>query len=65
MLHNTLAVSDKGIPLGLINQEFIDRKKFIAENLAEGRKIRNWNKPIWEKESQRWINTVVKTAAIF
>ncbi len=62
MLHNTLAVSDNGIPLGLINQEFIDRKQFIAENRAEGRKARNWNKPIWEKESLRWINTIAKTA---
>jgi len=60
ILHNTLAVTDEGIPLGLLDQTFIDRKSFYGKNFAEKRKIRHWNRPIEEKESIRWINVVRK-----
>jgi hypothetical protein len=60
LLHNTLAVTDKGIPLGLLDQTFIDRKLFHGNNHYEARKVRHWNRPAEEKESIRWINVVRK-----
>jgi len=60
LLHNTLAVTDEGIPLGLLDQTFIDRKSFHGHNHDEARKIRHCNRPIEEKESIRWINVVRK-----
>ena len=58
ILHNTLAVTDTGTPLGLVDQRFIDRKSFIGNNHSESRKTRHWNRPVEEKESVRWINVV-------
>jgi hypothetical protein len=60
ILHNTLAVTDEGVPLGLIDQTFIDRKEFAAKSHNQKRKRRNRNRPIEEKESQRWIDVVRK-----
>ncbi len=60
LLHNTLAVTDEGAPLGLLDQTFIDRKLFHGDNHYEGRKARYWNRPVEEKESIRWINVVRK-----
>lgn len=60
ILHNTLAVTGDGTPLGLIDQTFIDRKSFSGNNFEEKRKIRHWNSPTTEKESIRWINVVRK-----
>jgi len=60
LLHNTLAVTDDGMPLGLLDQTFIDRKSFHGKNHREQRKIRHWNRPVEEKESIRWINVVRK-----
>jgi len=60
LLHNTLAVTDKGIPLGLLDQTFIDRKCFHGDNHSEARKVRHWNRSAEEKESIRWINVVKK-----
>lgn len=64
ILHNTLAVTDDGIPLGLIDQTFIDRKSFTGKNFEEKRKIRHWNSPANKKESIRWINVVRKSHRI-
>lgn len=60
ILHNTLAVTDEGFPLGLLDQRFIERKSFHGKNHHEQRKIRHWNRPIEEKESIRWINVIRK-----
>lgn len=60
ILHNTLAVTDDGVPLGLLDQRFIDRKAFSGKNFAEKRKMRHWNRPVEEKESIRWINVMQK-----
>jgi hypothetical protein len=64
MLHNTLAVSDAGIPLGLLDQHFIERKHLQGENHKEKRNIRFWNNRIDNKESARWINTLKKVSDI-
>ncbi len=64
ILHNTLAVTDEGVPLGLLDQRFIDRKSFSGDNAKEKRTIRNWNRRIEQKESVRWINVVKKSHEI-
>ena len=64
MLHNTLAITDSGVPLGLIDQHFIERKELYGNNRKENRKIRHWNSSVDEKESIRWINTLKKAHAI-
>ena len=60
ILHNTLAISGDGLPLGLLDQRFINRKSFSGNNSKEKRKIRHWNRPVEEKESARWIDVVRK-----
>ena len=60
ILHNTLAVTDQGIPLGLLDQTFVDRKSFHAGSEEEAQRVRRWNRPIEEKESIRWINVLKK-----
>ena len=55
MLHNTMALTTRGIPLGLIEQRYIDRKAFHEGNRG---KLRYWNNPIQEKESFRWIQVI-------
>lgn len=60
ILHNTLAVTQKGVPLGLFDQRFIERKAFKGRNFEEKRKIRHWNQAVVEKESIRWIDVVRK-----
>lgn len=51
ILHNMLALNEKGCPLGLLNQEFIDRKIF-----REGKATKNL--PLEEKESFRWVKNL-------
>ena len=58
ILHNTLAMTDTGLPLGLLDQRFIDRKSFNGRNHAEMRQNRHWNRPVEEKESLRWIDVL-------
>jgi len=58
ILHNTLAVSEEGLPLGLLDQRFIERRSFSGKSHNEKRKNRNWNRAITEKESVRWLDVV-------
>jgi len=60
ILHNTLAVTGDGMPLGLLDQRFIERKAFSGLTSVDRRKIRHWNRPVKEKESIRWINVMQK-----
>ncbi|MHB1949443.1 MAG: IS4 family transposase [Gammaproteobacteria bacterium] len=55
MLHNTMAITTSGIPLGIIDQRYIDRKEFHEK---ESRKFRYCNNPIELKESFRWIQVI-------
>ena len=64
MLHNTLAVSEAGTPLGLLDQYFIDRKQLQGENYQEKRHIRHWNHAVTQKESLSWIKILKKANAI-
>lgn len=57
ILHNSFAINELSTPLGLINQQFVERK-----DLKEGtRKIKKHlihQRPIEEKESYRWIEAI-------
>ena len=58
ILHNTLAVSEDGLPLGLLDQRFIKRRSFSGNSYSEKRKNRDWNRAVAEKESARWLDVV-------
>lgn len=58
LLHNTLAVSTEGLPLGLVDQHFIDRKSFHGDKAQEKKAIGHCNSAIDEKESARWIDVL-------
>lgn len=58
MQHNTFAVSTSGIPLGLIDQTYIDRKALQEGSAEEKRQRRHWNSNVNDKESLRWIESV-------
>lgn len=50
ILHNMLALDTHGNPLGLLNQEFVDRKTFRQESLK--------SLPLEKKESFRWVKNL-------
>ena len=56
MLHNTLVISDQGLPLGLIDQHFVSRKQLHCQD-ESGKHSR---KNVKEKESIRWIKGIAK-----
>ena len=59
MLHGLLAISDKGLLLGIIHQEFISRKTFKGK--TPSRKAEEKRLPINQKESFRWVNCIEKS----
>ena len=60
VVHNTLAISTDGIPLGLLDQKIYRRSE---EDVSKTQ----WNKkrPIEKKESYRWIEVVKKMKVFF
>ena len=58
MFHGLLAISDTGLPLGILHQEYINRQKFRGGPLVRNRDYQR--RPIIEKESVRWINFIEK-----
>ena len=59
MLHNTLAVTTEGLPLGLLDQRFIDRKQLHEDTAELTRSERTRaTKAIEQKESRRWIDVL-------
>jgi hypothetical protein len=58
MLHNTLALSIEGIPLGWINQSYIDRKQLQEGTRKRKRHRRQLNSNISDKVSLRWVSEV-------
>ena len=61
LLHNTLALTDSGLPLGLVAQSFVDRKTLRSQALVAERTD---EAPIRDKESYRWIQTLRATHAL-
>lgn len=65
MLHNTLAVTTDGLPLGLLDQRFIDRKSFHESSAEQTRAHRSrLGKAIGDKESRRWIDVIHRCHAL-
>jgi hypothetical protein len=58
-LHDSLALTPEGIPLGLVDIQVWARDAH-ARTTAKARKAR----PIAEKESQRWLTSFARTAAV-
>ena len=58
MLHNTMAFTTDGVPIGLLDQRFIERKSFHGDDAQEKREIRHCNEAIDAKESRRWIDVI-------
>lgn len=58
ILHNSFALTESGIPMGLLNQKFVRRE--TIKNL-NGKILKSHychTKPITEKESYRWIECI-------
>lgn len=62
ILHGLLAISDKGLPLGIIYQEFLSRKKF--KDRTSSMKEKENKLPINKKESFRWIDFIKKSKGL-
>jgi hypothetical protein len=59
MLHGQLALSTSGTPLGILEQQFIERKKLQGGARARAKNHRQL--PVKKKESQRWIDFIDKS----
>ena len=59
IIHGLLAITDKGLPLGIIHQKFISRKKF--KDRTSSMKEKEKKLPINKKESFRWIDCIGKS----
>lgn len=57
ILHNSFAVNDISVPLGIVNQKFIERKE-IKDAPKKLKKNFIHSKPVEEKESYRWIEEI-------
>jgi hypothetical protein len=62
ILHNSLAITTEGIPLGLLNQQFTRRETILHSDRKMPTKQYVHTKPIEEKESYRWIEAISKTS---
>lgn len=64
-LHNTIAVSRSGVPLGLLKQTYYTHEDFRATRASDDVNKRGANKtlPFEEKESFRWVDHFNKTDA--
>ena len=58
-VHNVLAVSEEGVPLGLLEQ-----KDWVREKVRKGKGYKERKRKIEEKESQRWLDSVERIEAV-
>lgn len=59
MLHNTLAITTAGLPLGLLDQRFVARKQLHQSHKEPSKTDRSRvTKAIKDKESQRWLDVL-------
>lgn len=64
LMHSSLAVTTRGVPLGLAAIKFWTRKKFKGCDALK-RKINPTRVPIEEKESFRWLENLRQSTALF
>lgn len=68
LLHSTMGVSAKGLPLGLLNQQFWTREKKVKKKLSKKEREREKSeakkRPIEEKESYKWLRAVESTKQV-
>ena len=64
LLHNTLAVTCEGLPLGLLDQRFVDRQPFRRGETQDGPAPRLSRLTIKDKESARWIEVLEAVRAL-
>lgn len=55
LVHSCIAVTESGLPVGIIHQEAFTRKKHKDDTATKEEKKTH---PIEEKEGFRWINTL-------
>ena len=60
MVHTTLCVTENGLPVGII-----DQKVWARDNELRGKSSERSSKPIEEKESFRWLETLRDTERMF
>lgn len=56
LVHTTLAVTPSRIPLGIVHQQ-----TWVRSSEEYGKKHNRHDKPIQDKESQKWINSLLAT----
>lgn len=59
ILHNSLAITDTGNPLGLLRQKFVKREKINPKPRKKKRGLVH-KLPVEKKESYRWIESIKK-----
>ena len=57
-LHSTLAVTDSGVPLGLI-----DQRTWVRDPAELGKRVRRRSTETADKESRRWLDALAATEA--
>jgi len=59
-VHSTLAISDDGVPLGIIHQ-----KTWFRDEQEKGKTSDRYKKSIKQKESNRWLESLQETEKLF
>ena len=57
ILHNSFAINESGMPMGLVNQAFTERKEIKAGTKKMKSNLVH-RQPVEEKESYRWIEAI-------
>ena len=58
-VHNVLAVSEEGVPLGLLEQ-----KNWVREKVKKGKGFKERKRAREEKESQRWLDSLERSQSL-
>ena len=57
LLHNSLLISDSGLPLGIIHQDI-----WVRDRSQIGKRANRQNKDIEDKESYKWLKGIIKAS---